>query len=169
MAQTKHGRRPAATIGGDRLGQPVGPHGVALVDLDQAEVVAAQAGDAHPFLDRRMGLGRGVGHQRAVGAGQVALAAGGPLAGGQDRAERGRRGAVLDHAAAGGRRFELRRQGRACRPANRARAFPAPCRRDWSPRACPARPARPRAARPGSTGRNCSRENRRRSWATASA
>ena len=111
---------------------------------------------AHALLDRRMGLRRGVGHQRAVGAGQVALAAGGPLAGGQDRAERGRRGAVLDHAAAGRGRLEVRAAGRACRPASRARGFPARCRRGWWPRASPARPARPRAARPGSTGRSCS-------------
>ena len=86
---------------GDLPRQRIGPHGETFVDLDQAQVVAPQAGDPHAFLDRRMGLRRGVGDQRAIAAALIAGAVRGPFAGGQDRAQRraGRR--VLDHAAAG--------------------------------------------------------------------
>src|ERR1019366_363733 len=64
---------------------------------------------------------------------------------------------------------EISPAGPASVPANRARAFQAPCKPDWWTRACPARPVRKKQDRQEWPAQKRSPESRRRSWATASA
>ena len=96
VAQTKKGRRPAATFSGNGLGQAIGPHGPLVVSLDPAKMVAPQSGDAESLFDRGMGLRRGVRDQLAARYVRPTMSTwcpsltghSRPLPRGQDRAQR---------------------------------------------------------------------------------
>ena len=60
VAQTIAGMAPASPVRGDGRLQRVDAHGVTAVGVDQAQVVAPQAGDLHRFLDRGVGVAGGV-------------------------------------------------------------------------------------------------------------
>ena len=163
--------RPAAcrNVGGHGLGQAVGPHGPLLVDLDAAKLCASQSGDAESLFDRGMGLGRGISRPTRRVHGILPVSNSAQLA----RAP-GSRTARPTRPNPGSRRRP--RSSRGTAPADRmppranpARAFPVPCRPDWSTKASPARPSPRPADRRGSKGPNCCWESRRRNWATASA
>jgi hypothetical protein len=107
-----HEERLAAggPVAADRLGQRLRAHGEPLVDFDRSQIPAAETGDADRLLGRRMRLAGGVGDQPAVRALLVDAEFAGPFARGEQGAEHGARGRVLDDAAALPRREEALRQ-----------------------------------------------------------
>ena len=106
----------------------------------------------HRLLDRRVRLRRGVGHELPVAAALVAGEIRGALARGQQAHSDALEAVSWMTPPPALGRLKLAAAGRASRPASRARGFPVRCKRGWWPRACPARPARRTAVRPGSTG-----------------
>ena len=71
--------QPGAPVGVDLSCQGLGAHGEILVDVDQAQILDADAGDHRRFLQRGMGLRGGVGDKPAVASFLVADVVGGAL------------------------------------------------------------------------------------------
>ena len=92
---------PGGEVGGDRLREGIGSHGVGLVVRHDADPIGADASDPQTLLDARVGLGRRVRDQSARVAVVVDGSTGGAPAGREDRHEGGFARGALDHAAAG--------------------------------------------------------------------
>ena len=112
------GHGPGRAIRGDRRLQRIDAHRIPLVGVDKPQVVAPEARNLHPLLDRGVGVARGVngepltwGACRAVAHATIIGRAGArALARGDERGQRAARRTVLNDAAAGRARAEALRQ-----------------------------------------------------------
>ena len=105
------GNQSGALIFGDSAHQRLREHGKFLVYFNDSQILAPNAGDLDRLLDRRMGLGRGVGSKPAIATGFIRREARGSLAASEHAAQIRAGSRILDHAAAvaaGGQK--LRRQ-----------------------------------------------------------
>ena len=101
VAHTKNGVSPAARSAADQRGQRLGAHREVGVVVDDADRLAADAGDAQRLLDARVGVRRGVGDEPGRVAVVVDRAARRPPAGRQHGDERRLARRALDDATAG--------------------------------------------------------------------
>ena len=107
----QHGRVPAGHVALHPGRERAGVHGEVAVDLDDADGVAAQPGDADGLLHRGVGLGRHVdGGPLGLHAAAHRGAAAAAVQGGEQGDEVGAGAGVLDDAAAGGGGAEGLRQ-----------------------------------------------------------
>ena len=112
------GHGPGGAIRGDRRLQRIDAHRIPLVGVDEPQVVAPEARNLHPLLDRGVGVARGVNGEPLPRSARWAVAdatfigrAGArALARGDERGQRAARRTVLNDAAAGRARAEALRQ-----------------------------------------------------------
>ena len=167
VAQTKHGTNPASRSAAICRGQGSGRM-AKRSSTSMSRRFCAQTGDLDGLLHRRMRLRRGVGDQPAVAPLGCSGNAGGALASRQQSAQRGAGSRVLNNAAARRARLELRRQAEHVDQPIEHMRFQLRAGRTGGPEHALHAQAGARASRRGWTGRSCSREKARRSWATAS-
>ena len=107
------GQLSGAAVLRDPSRERVRPHREAVVDVDQSQVLRFDRRSFYCSInvpDRGVSLGRRVRHETSVGADLVRTETGRPLSPRQQRAQGRARGGVLDDAAPGLLRAELRRQ-----------------------------------------------------------
>ena len=105
----REGRSPFARSSAIISRKRVGAHGVFVVERDEPQIVAAEAGEQRAFVDRAVRVRRHIDARRARFALQAAARQRiirRPLARADERDQRAGRGGVLDHAAPGGRKAE---------------------------------------------------------------
>ena len=167
--RTRSRANPRPRSCGDSLGKPVRTHRERVVDFDQPEVVLAQAGDAHRFLDRGMRLGRSCRPPVGRRTPRWLWRARGTLAGRQQRAERRR-----SRRSPGSRRrrapLDLNRAGRSEQvdhPIEHVRLEFGAGGAGGPEHPLDTEPGREQFAQDRGA-RSCWRERSRRNWATAS-